>query len=79
MGDDDELECVLPFDSDHPEFTRGFEAGTLWGRLEAGQRDFDAVVHASNTEMVLRIAEAHQTTVHSHDIDEDWTRVVIGP
>ncbi|HEX7994037.1 MAG TPA: hypothetical protein VF506_08955 [Streptosporangiaceae bacterium] len=49
---------VLPFDTDDAEFTRGFEAGTLWQRLEAGEHPLSATVHSTNAEMVMRIAEA---------------------
>jgi hypothetical protein len=54
---------VLPFDTDCADFARGFEACALWADLRASDEEVDAVVHASNAEMVLRMAG----TLHTED------------
>lgn len=46
----------LAFDTDDPEFQRGFEIGMLWERLTAGGMCHMAV-SVNNAEMVLRVAE----------------------
>lgn len=74
---DDEMSLVLPFDTDDPEFTRGFEAGQLWERIE---RDgvADQLIHAENAEMVMRIAEVKGLTFRAEDVGDGWLTVVIG-
>lgn len=56
--DNGAMTLVLPFDSDDPEFTRGVEIGMAYSTL----RDWDGpqtfTMHASNLEMILRLAES---------------------
>lgn len=74
---------LLLFDSDDPEFTRGFEAGVVWATLKAMDdlallaREDTIVeyVHNENVEMVLRIAEARGWQARSSDVDDDYMRV----
>jgi hypothetical protein len=54
---------ILPFDCDSPEFVLGFEVGTVWTGLAKGARHF--IVHGTNAEMMLRIAEARGLSVRS--------------
>ena len=65
-------ELLLPFDTDSQESTRGVEVGILWERAEPGHV---RIIHASNAEMALRIAEAKGLSVQSRDIDPDWLEV----
>lgn len=79
MSDQDaEYGLILPFDSDEPEFTRGFEAGQLWERLE---RDgcADQLLHDGNAEMVMRMAERKALSFKAEDVGGGWLRVIIGP
>ena len=71
------MSLVLPFDTDEPEFTRGFEAGQLWERLE---RDGLAaqLIHAENAEMVMRMAEAKRLEFSANDAGDGWLAVFIG-
>lgn len=73
-----ELSLVLAFDTDDPEFTRGFEAGQLWERIE---RDgfAEKLVHAENAEMVMRIAEARGLTFTAEDAGDGWLHVALAP
>ncbi len=67
---------LLPFDTDSADFARGFEAGLLWARLQMSDNwPVEGVVHASNTEMVLRMAEATNRRVRGAPLDEVWTEV----
>jgi hypothetical protein len=69
----------LAFDTDAPEFVRGFELGRLYEQLQAEPvRDFEQLVHISNAEMVLRLAEAYGRTVSSHEHDATWMTVRFG-
>lgn len=72
-----ELECPLAFDTDEPEFARGFEVGFLWGRM-VHESEIVQTIHAENAEMVIRMAEAYDTwTFTGEPVDERWMRVVL--
>jgi hypothetical protein len=61
------------FDTDNPEFVRGFEAGRLAGRLERRPDEpIEQYVHATNAEMVIRLGEAAGRRVWSRDAGEGW-------
>jgi hypothetical protein len=62
---------VLPFDTDDPEFTRGFEAGRLWERIKSDRTNWSQIVHASNTEMVMRMCELESRSFRSEDIADN--------
>ena len=64
---------ILAFDSDDPEFARGFEAGRLWSQLRGcpGQPVIE-LVHARNAELVFRMADATGRSVRGEDIGDDW-------
>jgi hypothetical protein len=72
---DAEYGLVLPFDTDEPEFTRGFEAGVIWERTENGP--YEGLIHAENAEMVIRIAEAREMTFVGEDVGNDWMQVTL--
>jgi hypothetical protein len=67
---------AVRFDTDDPEFVRGFEAGRLAGRLEH-QLDgpVEQYAHATNSEMVMRLGEAAGRRVWSRDAGEGWLLV----
>lgn len=70
------FECVLPFDTDEPEFARGFEAGRVWQMLDEYDGPVTAVVvHASNAEMLIRMAESQNRSARSRDLDETWVEI----
>ena len=76
MSDDDyAYECVLPFDSDDPEFSRGVAIGMLWERLKAEPYRFRQQIQAENAEMVLRISEATGRAVRIISDVDDWLDV----
>ena len=68
-------DLILAFDSDDPEFARGFEAGRLWERVKADQTDWDEMIHATNAEMVMRMCEAESRTFRADVVDEEWVHV----
>ncbi|MET0462869.1 MAG: hypothetical protein ABW007_06935 [Chitinophagaceae bacterium] len=67
-----EYELVLAFDSDDPEFTRGFEAGAIWEQMK-GRTDFNCIIHANNAEMVMRMAKAKGYSFHGEEMNEEFT------
>lgn len=69
---------LLSFDTDDREFARGFEAGRVWATLQESAAPIEVIVHASNTEMVLRMAEALGRTADGEQLDEIWTQVAFG-
>jgi hypothetical protein len=68
------MDLICPFDSDDPEFVRGFEIGALWERLKAGM-PCEAMIHAANAEMVIRLAEASSVGFSAEDLGGDWIQV----
>lgn len=62
---------LLPFDTDDPQFARGFEAGRIWAtlRLEPDE-PHEVIVHASNAEMAMRIAGATGRFVQGDESDD---------
>lgn len=73
-----EYGLLLPFETDDPQFIRGFEMGRLWQLARTVEEPFEEVVHGINAEMVLRIAEATGRTVTSHEDGDDWLTVCFG-
>lgn len=67
---------MLPFDRDEPEFARGVEIGMLYERLRSGFMPVEALVHESNIEMILRLAESFGVSARSEDHDDDWLTVL---
>ena len=75
-----EYRCLLPFDTDEPQFSRGFEAGRIWTLLsERPDELVEEVVHGANAEMVLRMAEAVDRPVVSEELGGDWLSVSFAP
>lgn len=66
--------ALLLFDTDAPEFARGFEAGILWGRM-AHEYHVDQLVHPGNAEMVIRMAEARGWSFIGDEVDDHWVRI----
>jgi hypothetical protein len=71
-SDGDGWQPVLAFDNDHSEFVRGFECGRLWEMLKTDYQEFEQHIHATNAEMVLRMAEATERVVAAETLDETW-------
>lgn len=71
---------LLRYDTENPQFARGFEAGRVWGTLLADpERAITETVHADNAEMFLRMGEATGRPVRSEELDETWLRVHFSP
>jgi hypothetical protein len=67
---------LLAYDTDEPEFARGFEAGRLWALLrESPETEFTEYVRITNVEMVLRIAEATGRPAQSAELGKGWLLV----
>jgi hypothetical protein len=62
---------VLPYDSDDPEFVRGFEAGRLWERIKHDRTTWSQIIHASNSEMVMRMCETESRSFRAEDIADN--------
>lgn len=70
---------AVEFDSDELDFARGVEVGIVWIVLKGYVATTKPVapvtmtVHASNSEMMLRIAEAFDLEFEGELVDDDWT------
>ncbi|MEA2440667.1 MAG: hypothetical protein QOH76_2091 [Thermoleophilaceae bacterium] len=67
--------CALRFDTNASEFVRGVEVGRLWEIVNRSDEAVEEFVHASNAEMVLRIAEATGRVARSEELDGGWLLV----
>jgi len=68
---------LLAFDTQEPEFARGFEAGRMWERIKNDQTDCDEIIHASNAEMLMRMCESQERTFRAEDLDDEYVQVWI--
>ncbi len=68
-----DYQCVLPFDTDDKQFRRGVEVGIVWEALKHGQRSF--MVHADNTEMLMRIGESLDLAFTAFEPCDEWVHV----
>ena len=73
----DTYDLVLPFDTDDPEFTRGFEAGTLWERLKGQPEELEEVVHAANRHLLREMAHRLGYTLECEDARDGWMGVLL--
>jgi hypothetical protein len=76
------VSLLMAFDTDDPEFARGFEVGRLWEQLRAAP-DCEPLegelVHAANAEMLMRLGEATGRQARAVDLDGHWLEVSFGP
>ena len=84
---DKRWELVLPFDTDSPDFARGWEAAQVYLHLDSAAAGFEAyraTVRNENLEMMLRIAVALGWSLEVRewpeplppDVDKEWAWVV---
>jgi hypothetical protein len=71
--------CALEFDTTTSDFVRGVEIGRLWEILKHSEGPVEEIVHASNAEMILRVAEAAGRAVDSDELDDIWLMVRFAP
>jgi len=77
-GDEIDLQfgCLLDFDSEAPEFARGFEAGRIWALLRSDpSSEVTELVHGANAEMLLRMADATARPVAWKELGDEWFEV----
>lgn len=65
-------QLLFAFDSDEPEFARGFESGRLWERITNDHTTWDEIVHATNAEMVMRMCEAQDRTFRAETMPDEF-------
>jgi hypothetical protein len=70
---------ALSFDTASRDFVRGVEIGRLWETLKTDEEIDEQVLHASNAEMILRVAEATNRSVVGEQLDDCWLAVTFGP
>jgi hypothetical protein len=81
MSDPSDFGLLLPFDTDEPEFCRGFEAGRLWALLGSEpHEEIEEYAHATNAEMLIRMGEATGRVVTAELMADDcWVFVKFEP
>ena len=84
----DDLVCLLHFDSEDPEFARGFETGRVWSQLQADPGEpVIEIVHSANAEMLIRMGEATGRAFEADELGDGWMEIrfaaaeqnVVGP
>ena len=63
---------VLPFTSDDPVFTLGFEVGKLYSEMRSGERVIDGMYHTANDEQILLMAKRLGYHANWNPINEHW-------
>jgi hypothetical protein len=69
---------VLAFDTPGADFVRGVEVGRLWEQLKTAEPVVEHV-HASNAEMLLRMAEATGRALEADILDDTWLLARFAP
>ncbi len=62
---------ALAFDTSAADFVRGVEVGRLWEQLKSDEPVVQEV-HASNAEMLLRMAERTQRSLRAAEASDTW-------
>lgn len=71
--DDDSLACILAFDTDDERFVLGFECGRAWQLLRQDPDEpVSLMVHGTNAEMLIRMAEALGRDVRTEEMGGVW-------
>lgn len=76
---DEGHELYLAFDSDSPDFVRGWEGGKLFEEMHWQPGEIIQTIHADNAEMVMRMCEKLSRDFRATEVDGTWIEVVIGP
>lgn len=68
---------ILAFDTQDPEFARGFEAGRIWTLMTENPDALTGLIfHAENSEMILRMIEVKGLSLKAHFTDDkEWMRL----
>ena len=64
----------LSFDTSGSDFVRGVEVGRLWEQLKSDE-PVSGQVHASNAEMLLRMADSTGRGLTTETLDDTWLQV----
>lgn len=72
-------ELLMPFDTDHPEFTRGFECGQLWEALRLRPSEHSVTLHSANFEMARRCARYYNYVLETIQDDNTWFSATFTP
>jgi len=71
---------LLEFDTPTEDFMRGFECGEIWACLADGVEYLHAIVVASNTLMIMRMADAMNYSFDACELTpEQVTQLELGP
>lgn len=70
---------TVAFDTDAPEFCRGWQAGVLYAELRDSTEPHEQWVFGTNAEMILRIAEATGRDLVIEEHEYDWMLAKFGP
>lgn len=69
----------LTFDNDNKDYVLGWEAGSLWQRMENDGGALAQTLHTENAEMVIRMCEKLGREFRGEELGDGWMEVYIGP
>ena len=74
---DAELTLVLPFIDQSPSFVNGWEAATLWTKMEAGDATISGYFHSTNDDMLLLMAarRGYFATLERYEDAPEWSHM----
>lgn len=82
---DKQFGLVLSFDTDDPEFTRGFACGQAWQLLEMDEPYVEMMITSDNLYMFITMADAKGYDIEMEEtgkeasnlLDTQWLRVCL--
>lgn len=73
---ENDYNLLVAFPDGSPSFVHGFEAGTIWQRMQTKETPIEATLHFANTEVFSRMAEAAGYGMVSKETDfPEWVDV----
>lgn len=70
-------ELLMPFLTDSPEFTQGFECGMIWEKIKAGECFDYHPIHTANADQMNLIGEALGAVVEVTPGDDTWSFITV--
>ena len=70
--------CIVPFEDASESFVHGFEAGTIWQHMVAGEFKIETIAHTENRDLIERMARRQKYEVAFEKTDvEGWIDVLL--
>jgi hypothetical protein len=68
---------LMKFFNDDPIFTLGFEAGTIYTKVESGETLIDYLFHYKNIKQVKEIMKTFLSGYKIEKVNEEWAKLTM--